>query len=136
MRKVEFSNLGVTFYFTPAQSNIEVKKNNIPEKNNWPKHPTNIFKYSGYVSKFRLVDTSKLSGQVKNHKITLEVRYKLDRVQDENNNKLKLGIHNGKKWLTPTIKKKYEIDDRSKKWYGSWLVEVVLPADPMVAWGP
>ena len=135
MRKVEFSNLGVTFIFdTPDQDNIEVRKNNKPDQINWPQDPN--FNRGNYVSKFRLVDTSKPSGQTqKTHKIRLEVRYKQDRVGKAN----MLGIYNGTQWLLPgqiTIIKKYEIDDRSKKWYGSWLVEVDLPADPMVAWGP
>ena len=133
MRKVEYSNLGVTIKLTPAQSNIEVKKNNIPHKENWPKHPTKKFKYSGYVSKFTLVDTSKHS-QTTNHKITLEVKYKKDRVKQAKNNTLELGIHNGSKWLVPAPKKYIILG--SKKWYGSFEVEVTLPADPLVAWGP
>ncbi|MCK5635218.1 MAG: hypothetical protein KAI06_09025 [Anaerolineales bacterium] len=140
MRKVEFSNLGVTFIFeTPDQDNIEVRKNNRPVP--LPIHLNDKFqKHDDYVSKFRLVDTSKPSDQTqKMHKIRLEVRYKQARVNAANDNSLELGIHNGVQWLLPgqiTIIKKYEIDDRSNKWYGSWLVEVDLPADPMVAWGP
>ena len=134
MRKVEFSNLGVTFFFEcPGQNNIEVRKNNIPDPLNWPTHPE--FNRQNYVSKFRLVDTAKPSGQTTRHKIKIEVRYKKDRVGRAN----KLGIYDGDRWLPPgqiTIIEQYEIDDRSKKWYGSWLVEVDLPADPVVAWGP
>lgn len=139
-RKVEFSNLGVTFFFdAPAQDNIEVRKNNRPVP--LPTHPNGNFQqHDDYVSKFRLVDNSKPSGQTqKTHKIKLEVRYKQARVNAANTNTLELGIHDGVQWLQPgqiRIIKQYEIDDRSKKWYGSWLVEVDLPADPMVAWGP
>ena len=137
-RKVEFSNLGVTFFFdTPAQNNIEVRKNNRPLT--MPTHPQGKFQQDDdYVSKFRLVDTTKPSGETKKHKIKLEVRYKQARVVAANNGTLELGIHDGGNWLQPhqiTILKKYTIY-RSNKWHGSWLIEVELPADPLVTWGP
>lgn len=143
MRKVEFTNLGVTFIFTHAQSNIEVRKNNRPDPGSWPTPPNPTFTSAGYVSKFRLVDTAKPSGQTTPHKITLEVRYKEGWVDKAGRGELKLGIHDGKNWLQfgdrpgdKRVSTKYEIDDRSKKWHGSWLVEVDLDADPLVAWGP
>ncbi len=138
MRKVEFTNLGVTFIFTPAQSNIEVRKNNIPDPLAWPASPPlpqGPFNHAGYVSKFRLVDNTKPSGQTQTHRITLEVRYKKGYLAKANSKNLQLGIHDGTHWLLPKVIETYVIDDRSKKWYGSWLVEVDLPADPLVAWG-
>lgn len=138
MRKVEFTNLGVTIIFENNQDHIEVRKNNIPNSVDWPLHPTdpNRFRYSEYVSKFRLVDTNKGNVANTNVKVRMEVRYKKHLKGKANNNTLVLGIHNGTKWLEPTPIEKYEIDDRSNKWFGSWLIEVDLPADPMVAWGP
>ena len=139
-RKVEFSNLGVTFIFdTPAQDNIRVIKNNKPDILIWPAPPPaprGPFNHAGYVSKFRLVDTSKNSDEETNFKVTLEVRYKQNRVQDEINGNLQLGIHDGRNWLNHNLIRKCVIDDRSRKWHGSWLVELDLPADPLVAWGP
>lgn len=137
MKKMEFTELGVTFYLPKSMEDLHIR--NFGKPQSLPPDPNGVFvDINKAIIKFEFVDPNTNMKPTTISPFTMKVKFKKEHLPVGGVSDLKLGIHDGSKWhdLTSKSKKTLYKTTSNSKWHGNFKVEIDGEADPAMAVGP
>jgi hypothetical protein len=136
-KKIEFAELGVTFYFPKSMENVHVR--NFGKPKSLLHDPAGVFvNIDKAIIRFEFVDpeTGKKPEVIDSFK--MKVKFKQSHLPPGGFPDLQLGINKGSGWINLTAKSKKTRYSRNYQstWRGNFKVKIDGEADPEMAWGP